>query len=377
MIATFWIVERGPWPGQDGADVDGVQSASDIIAVIERRLLSGEAAVDDRTRYRIACATIERAARKIGSPVAQVDAADLLAWFDGQPLRTVHTPTEVAQFAQASAAVLDGSGGFGEAVEAATRKALVAQAGLVITVGPSYVGSADVVHADTRPPRPVASRAVEADPELAQLLAGVERSADDVFASDRWRLRSAERLREQIRLAVATGEPLPIGVQSRHDVLTEVFRELHHPGGPSGTVRLLYAAHGAESPPFRFGPLPARPYRGTKVLSVGLMSIRHTEADAEVAAYWFRNRLVSVPGRSQAEDEAYCYRDSFPRLHRLADEGVTDLVVRHTGYEPAAIGFYRAVAEVVRDRDLKVQPQYLMGARDVVDGTPWPRVGDV
>jgi len=377
MIATFWVVERGPWPGQDGADVDGVQSAADIIAVIERRLFSGEAAAEDRTRYRIACATIERAARKIGTPVAHVDATDLLAWFEGQPLRTVHTPTEVAEFAQTSAAALHGSGGFGKAVAAATRKALAAQAGLVITVEPSYLGSADVVRSDTRPPRPVASRVVEANPELAELLDGVERSADDVFASDRWRLRSTQRLREQIRLAVATGEPLPIGMQAKHEVLTEAFRELHHPGAPSGMIRLLYAAHGAESPPFRFGPLPARPYRGTKVLSVGLMSIRHTEADAEVSGYWFRNRLVSVPGRSQAEDEAYCYRDSVPRLHRLADEGVTDLVVRHTGYEPAAIGFYRAVAEVIRERDLRVQPQYLIGARGVVAGTPWPRVADV
>ena len=265
MIATFWVVKRGPWPGQDGPDINGIQSSADIIAVIERRLLSGEAAADDRTRYRIACATIERAARKIGSPVVHVDAADLLAWFEGQPLRTVHTPTEVSKFAQISASALHGSGGFGEAVASATQKALDAQAGLVITVGPSYVESADVVHSVTLPPLPIASRTVKANPELAELLTGVERSADDVFASDRWRLRSTQRLREQIQLAVATGEPLPIGMQARHEVLTEVFRELHHPGAPSGTVRLLYAVHGAESAPYRFGPLPARPYRGTKV----------------------------------------------------------------------------------------------------------------
>ena len=217
-------------------------------------------------------------------------------------MRTVHTPTQVAQFAQASRDALHGSGAFGEAVAAATREALAAHAGLVITVGPSYVGPANVVRAETRPPRPVGSRAVEADPELAKLLAGVERSADEVFASDTWRLRSTQRLREQIWRAVATGEPLPIGMQARHEVLTEAFRELHHPGGPSGAVRLLYAAHGAESSPLPFGPLPTRPYLGSKILSVGLMSMRHTEADAEVAGYWFRNRLVSVPGRSQAED---------------------------------------------------------------------------
>lgn len=375
MIATFWVVERGPWPGQEGPDVEGIQSAADVIAVIERRLLSGEAVADDRTRYRIACTTVERAARHVGRPVVHVDAADLLAWFEGQPLRSVHTPREVPEFAEASAAALHGSGDLEEAVAAAIRQALEAQAGLVITVGPSYVSSAAVVCSTARPTRPVASRTIEASPELAELLAGLERSADNVFALDNRRLRSTQKLREQIRQAVATGGPLPIGMQARHDVLTEAFRELHHPSAPSGTVRLLYAAHGAESSPFRFGPLASRPYRGTKVLNVGLMSNRHTEADAEVSGYWFRNRLVSVPGRSQAEDEAYCYRDSVPRLHRLADEGVTDLVVRHTGYEPAAIGFYRAVAEVVRDRELRVQPQYLMGARGVVDGTPWPRVG--
>jgi hypothetical protein len=116
------------------------------------------------------------------------------------------------------------------------------------------------------------------------------------------------------------------------------------------------------------------PHSGETV-HLGLMSIRHTDLDPDVAGYWFRNRLVSVPGRSQAESDAYCHRNSVPRLHALIDRGVTDIVLTHTGYEPAAIGFYRAVAEVTATKPLRIHPRYL--ARGVRYGTPWPQIGNL
>ncbi|MGH1554107.1 hypothetical protein ACRAWF_25725 [Streptomyces sp. L7] len=68
---------------------------------------------------------------------------------------------------------------------------------------------------------------------------------------------------------------------------------------------------------------------------------------------------------------AYCHRDSIPRLHRLAASGVSDLLMHHTGFEPAVIGFYRAVAEVTATTELRVRPFYLAG-RGTLSGTPWP-----
>lgn len=369
MIATLWVVPHGPWPGQDGSDTWGFRSAVDILTVIERRLASGEAGADDRTRYRIACGTVERGAREAGTAAAHVDAGDLLAWLDSAPVRTVYTPAQVGPFALRAAEALAGSGELARAVAYAVGRAGRERAGLVVTLEPFT--SQQVVRAGTRPDRPVLARTIVPDPDLAARLATLPRTADAVFADDHHRLRSAETLREQIRAAVRNGEPLPIGSQARHEVLTEVLRELHHPDAPAGAIRVMYATEASEGAPFPFGPLPAAPAQAGEQVALGLMSIRHTELDADVSGYWFRNRLVSVPGRSQAESEAYCHRDSVARLHRLADDGITDLHLTHTGYEPAALGFYRAVAEVVPVRPLRVHPRYLIRGA-VRNGTPWP-----
>lgn len=375
MIATIWSVAHGPWPGQDGPDIEGFRSAVDILNVIDRRLRSGEAGADDRTRYRIACATVERGVRKIGTVLAKVNAEDLLAWMVGTETATVHPPEQVAMLQAHVAEGLDGSGPLGAAVIRACEQVLVQRAGLVITVEPDVGAYGVIVRASSQPSRPVRARAIAADPQLADLLGRLPRTADLVFAGDGRRLRSAAVLRSQVHAAISTGEPLSVGSQAKHDVLTEVLRELHHPDSSPGAVRIMYATEASEGAPFTFGPLPGSGARQGESLHLGLMSIRHTQLDPDVAGYWFRNRLVSVPGRSQAESEAYCYRDTIPRLHNLVDRGVTDVVLTHTGYEPAALGFYRAAAEVIATRPLTIHPRYL-AQRGLRHGTPWPQRTD-
>ena len=72
MIATLWSVPHGPWPGQMGPDPHGFRSAVEILQTMHRRMSSGDASEDDRRRYRIACATLERGARSLGTEVARV-----------------------------------------------------------------------------------------------------------------------------------------------------------------------------------------------------------------------------------------------------------------------------------------------------------------
>jgi hypothetical protein len=343
------------------------------LTVIERRLASGEAGADDRTRYRIACATVERGAREAGTATACVDAGDLLTWLSGVSVRTVYTPDQVPGFAASTAAGLVGSGPLAPAIAQALEHTVQQDAGLVITVEP--FASQDVIRAGHRPDRPALTRTIAPAPSVAARLARLPHTADLVFDGDPRRLRAAATLRSQIQTAVREASPLPVGSQAKHEVLTEVLRELFHPEAPSGAIRLMYATEASEGAPFPFGPLSAAPQYDGSRLTLGLMSMRHTELDVDVKGYWFRNRLVSVPGRSQAESEAYCHRDSVARLHRLADKGITDLHLTHTGYEPAALGFYRAVAEVVAVRPLRVHPRYHMRG-SARDGTPWPEMRD-
>ncbi len=373
MIATLWSVPHGPWPGQDGVDTEGFRSAVDVLNVVERRVRTGEAGSDDRTRYRLACATVERGARKIGTRLARLDAGDLLAWMGGTRSSNVHPPERVANFMAEVTGALDGSAAFGVEFVQACQAAIAERSGLVITLDPDVGAGQGVARAASRPDRPVAARNIAPNPDLAARLADLPRTADAVFAEDPRRLRSAEVLRRQIRTAVSTGEPWPVGSQAKHDVLTEVLRELHHPCAPAGSLRIMYATEASEAEPFQFGPLPVSGPHGGETVHLGLMSIRHTDLDAEVAGYWFRNRLVSVPRRSQAESDAYCYRDSVPRLHALIDRGVTDIVLTHTGYEPAAIGFYRAVAQVTATRPLRIHPRF-PARSGLRNGTPWPQI---
>ena len=375
MIATIWSVSYGPWPGQEGPDTHGIRSAVEILSVIGRRLRTGDAGADDRTRYRIACATVERGVRTIGTPLVRVDAHDLLAWMDGIETHTVHPPEDVPGLRAEAVRALDGSGPLGAAVSRACEQAIAQRAGMVVTIEPIIGVHGTVVRAGSQPERPLRARAVTADPRLADLVGQLPRTADLVFAGDGRRLRSADVLRGQIHDAIATGEPLAVGSQAKHDVLTEVLRELHHPNAAPGAIRILYATEATEGAPFTFGPLPPVQAERGKSVHLGLMSMRHTKLDSDVSGYWFRNRLVSVPGRSQAESEGYCYRDTIPRLNELIDCGVTDIVLTHTGYEPAALGFYRAAAQVIATRHLTIHPRYL-ALRGARLGTPWPQQAD-
>jgi hypothetical protein len=141
-----------------------------------------------------------------------------------------------------------------------------------------------------------------------------------------------------------------------------------HEGSKPGAVSVLYE-DGSEGPSFPrgiiefgSGPLPPRQ------VVVQLMSSRHPEMDPETDGAWFANRDLSrrLPhGRL----DAMAYEFSVEQLAAVARRGPVTLVVRQSGFEPAIVGLYRAVAEHL----LKSQPQSLAVVPLEPAGGAWRR----
>lgn len=120
-----------------------------------------EAGADDRTRYRIACATLDHGARKVGKPLARVDAQDLLAWWSCAHLGSYCVPADVPAQAVRAAEALAGAGPLAESVERALRAAAAVGAGVVITMEPTTPALVHTVaRSAARPDRPAAVRRI-------------------------------------------------------------------------------------------------------------------------------------------------------------------------------------------------------------------------
>jgi hypothetical protein len=193
------------------------------------------------------------------------------------------------------------------------------------------------------------------------------------FAGHVTQLKSASRLWEQIAAAVEAGEPVPVGGGARHVVLAEALRSALDVMPRSVDVRILYV-DGSEAVPFRLWPaLAARSGAGSAngdSIRLGLMSMRHTEADLDVDGYWFLNRLVSTT-RTFAETDAFCAAETERKLTELHDAGIRRIELIQTGFEPAVLGFYRGALRWLGDGGgMQLQPLYRIGRR-LVEGTPW------
>lgn len=111
-------------------------------------------------------------------------------------------------------------------------------------------------------------------------------------------------------------------------------------------------------------------------LKVGLVSARHArEMDGEMDVYWFRNQEVSVTRRT-AETDEICYQKSKQLLEDMREEGSYRLGLYQTGFEPAVIGFYRALVEELMLRadeepSLEVTSYYYRGNNTYERGARW------
>jgi hypothetical protein len=106
---------------------------------------------------------------------------------------------------------------------------------------------------------------------------------------------------------------------------------------------------------------------GFPVMRAALISTRHLEMDKQVDVAVLRNAEISRRGDvSFAEQEAL----AFDRGHRFFEDCLRhadglEVHLFHTGLEPAVLGVYRAIVEVLRDDSIRgrfvVEPRVLRG----------------
>lgn len=160
----------------------------------------------------------------------------------------------------------------------------------------------------------------------------------------------------------------------RHDVITEILHNFVYQYGKPMEVPITYG-DGSEASPFPLFCLKTKSeealneLRKGPVLGVGMMSARHANdgLDFEVKTYWFRNQEIST-GRTQAEIDKVAYKKSKELFESLRSEGPYRIAFYQTGFQPALVGFLRALAEELRYREakppsLEVMPYYFMGEK--------------
>lgn len=191
----------------------------------------------------------------------------------------------------------------------------------------------------------------------------------------------AKRLRDHILHALKSGEPIIIGSEAKHDVITEVLHDfvfvpedhIHR-----NDLRIAYV-DGSEAEAFPIYCLPKREVHSNSdsLLRAALMSMRHLELDSSVDFCWFRNREVSQ-SRILAETDAFCFKETLFQLRESLEGGDVRLQLYHTGFEPAVLGFYRGLVHILLEQmelspqsALAVTPQYYRGKDGYEAGSIW------
>ena len=200
---------------------------------------------------------------------------------------------------------------------------------------------------------------------------------DDAPLRGKHKMRALQQLRASIAEAAAVGGPIRLA-RYANDVIAEALHSLaFHGTARSDQIRIVFE-DGSESPPLVVGGLGNLPSESTwlamRPLRVTLMSMRHLEQDADVDLAWFRNAELSRSGRS-AELEELAFTHSQAMLDDLSGRDTSVLLdVHHTGFQPALIGFYRALIGHLHQRrgQICMRPCYFRGTGHPVElGTAW------
>lgn len=193
--------------------------------------------------------------------------------------------------------------------------------------------------------------------------------------------REAMRERFEFLLAEALdvdsgdGVIRPSGITN--SVLTETLRReaAQQPGKPSVELPVRYV-DGSSGPPFplRAIPLVDLEPEGWRLLAFTLLSIRHVEMDEIVHGAWFRNARISAR-RPQGLTDEVAYQTSRRQFMLLDPKRPTLIHLYQTGFEPAVMGFYRALLHHLAEYpgSVAVTPHYYRSAGSFLKGTPWTR----
>lgn len=213
---------------------------------------------------------------------------------------------------------------------------------------------------------------------------------DEESLSEKQRRNLHVILRDQVSRAIETGHDSSATRGSvnfsnqPHNVITEVLNEFVFVESSCILepvhIKVVYT-DGSQGASFPLLCLPRR--QGTRLsdqegfteLHVALMSMRHPEMDADVDLAWFRNREVSK-SRSLGESDNFCYEQSKNQLRETRTGGDLRIVLYHTGFQPAVIGFYRALVEELLERPeaaprVEVIPYYYRRNAGYEPGHPW------
>jgi hypothetical protein len=171
--------------------------------------------------------------------------------------------------------------------------------------------------------------------------------------------------------AAARGErePLvPSNISNR--ILTEGLRR-YVDGDAPVSARVVYQ-DGSEALPFPLRCLTLQQQAPREhVLRLALISMRHNEMDDAVDGCVLRNRVISRV-RPAAETDHLAYSMARQRLQALARKDIT-IELFQTGFQPAVIGFYRALVEQLCEapRAIAVWPQFHIHDSVFRPGLPW------
>jgi len=165
----------------------------------------------------------------------------------------------------------------------------------------------------------------------------------------------------------------------RHSVIVGVLHEHVYRPLPTGPtpVPVLYA-DGSQAAPFpvggrRMDPALVQQAADIKPLRVALLSIRHTDMDADVDLAWLSNRGASRIRESHADTDAWCFQRSLEQFRSFPSDALTVVDLYHTGLEPAVVAFYRALITGLTEGWLRaaVRPRLFRGPGLYSTGEWW------
>lgn len=178
---------------------------------------------------------------------------------------------------------------------------------------------------------------------------------------------------EALEAGAGDGVIRPSGITN--SVLTETLRReaALQPGKPGIELPVRYVDGSTGlSFPLRAAPLIDQEPEGWRELAFTLLSIRHVEMDEIVHGAWFRNARISARRPLGMTDEV-AYQTS-RRQFMLLDPGHPTLIhLYQTGFEPAVVGFYRALLHHLAEHpgSVAVAPHYYRSTGSFSKGTPW------